>query len=194
VPLLRELEAMYDTGFYVFDSASNERALIRGMLLFASSDYRGVPHLSEVSLFTVAFPPIQPLAQQMQAPALNGACLCCAQPGIKPAGLATIYLGAHRFLPVNHSMRSTWATEHSQHLEGKERKAFRTAAKTDPAPAARTNASIVAAGEAVDDGVQTARESGFHGLSIFSEWLEYWDARLCVTNDPMHIYTNSSTE
>ena len=126
----------------------------------------------------------------MQAPALLGACVCCEQIGLKLTDLATIYIGSHAFLPANNPLRGEWADQHTQHLAGVERKRAKAAAKSAVQPRSRTDASIRAAGERVDRGESDAKAEGSHGVSMFSQYLSYWNARKFVVNDPMHIFVN----
>lgn len=132
------------------------------------------------------------VAQMLQAPAINGACLCCCIVGIKLADLATVYHGSHAYLPSNNPLRERWAVEHTRHLSGSARTRAKAEAKAAPAPDLRTDDSILAAGERVDSGAADAKSTGTHGSSVFSQYLSYWGTRKSAVNDPMHVICNAS--
>ena len=57
-----------------------------------------------------------------QAPAINGACMCCCIVGIKLADLATFYHGSHAFLAPDDPLR-TWRGRLLEAFDGLARQA-----------------------------------------------------------------------
>jgi hypothetical protein len=170
-PLATELRDLFNDGVLVDDAhTSTKDALVRVMLLHATSDYRGIPKLAE----------------NYQHPGLNGACILCEILGVHHDApiSTTIYRGAHRFLPADHPVRGDWVRGAADVELGMQDAA---------APRPRTATRVEEAGRAAELDEKVGSANGYHCRSIFQRGLEYFDPTIAFYYDPMHLLANAGT-
>ncbi len=94
---------------------------------------------------------------------------------------STIYTGQHRFLPAESKLRDTWAERCPQDIHAGEAER----------PELRTEDSIYRLGMQAELKELTAKQAGYHCLSIFHKRLTYVDPTWLFYNDQMHLISNA---
>ena len=142
-----------------------QKVPVFGMLAFATADYRGLPHFT----------------QMRQAPAVIGACPACNIVSLYVKGLdTTVYPGAFRWLPRDHNLREHWAASFPQAKEP----------VNMGRPTAKTDELNRALAEAVEEEEADPEDAGCYPLGHLAAKLDI-DTGTAWINDPMHLFANA---